>query len=88
MADLDPALLETGRQIVRDWSESNGKGLALSIIIAKALQSEGDRRAEGMRTDCVNALLTERIKYDEDGEGYNVLGDAIDAIRSLPLEKK
>lgn len=58
------------------------------MALRQMVISEGDRRAEDMRADCVNALLTERIKYEEDGEGYNVLGDAIDAIRSLPLEKK
>ena len=59
---------------------------AIEAALKSLAKKEGDRRAADMRTDCVNALLTERVEYEEDGEGYNVLGDAIDAIRSLPLE--
>ncbi len=47
MADYTDAELETGRAIVREWSESGGRGLALSIVIAKALASARSEASGG-----------------------------------------
>ncbi len=47
MSDYTNTELEAGRAIVRGWSESEGRGLALSILIARALASARSEASGG-----------------------------------------
>lgn len=57
---------DVGRRIVTEWSESEGKGLALSIIIAKALATTRAETLESFREWLTGFSLADHITRELD----------------------